>query len=155
MPPNEEHATWILDDSPNKSALSILRIVKAEAADLGVAVTVEENEEKKISNRVRISLKMNGKVFRLTLAWVRDECLDQAGVLGNGYIQTDLHLRLRCKEVRHPSDKYGQPPFLWHVERDLTDEERRAGPPFPPERILDETLLGSVIREKLAAPPLT
>ena len=103
MLPSDEHAIPIPDDSPNNSALAILRIVKEEGSSLGATVAVEENEEKNISNRVMVSLKMNGKVFRLTLSWVRDECLDQGGIFGTGYIQTDLDLRLRCKPVRHPS----------------------------------------------------
>src|SRR5205807_238769 len=138
----------ILDDSTDNSVFSILRIIKEEGTILNATTAIEETEEKNISNTVRVSLKINDKVFRITLSWVRNECLEQGSILGTGYIQTDWKLRLRADS--YPWRK----PFLWHMERILTDQELAAGPPFPPKRILDETLVRSLIREKLGAPPL-
>jgi|SRR6267154_5086965 len=153
MPIDQDYATSIPDDSPNNSALAILRIVKEEAGGIGATLAMEEHKEGNINCTVRVSLKKNGNVFRITLSWVRDECLNQAGILGTGYIQTDWSLRLACKDVRHPSDQYGLPPFRWQMEKYLTDEERAAGPPFPPKRTLDADLLRQVIREKLGVLP--
>jgi hypothetical protein len=138
------------NDSPDNSVLSILQIVKEEGDSLGAIVAVEEHEEKNISNKVRVSIKTNEKVFRITLSSVRNECLNQgAGVLGHGYIQADWEMRL--KPAKYPP----QPPFVWHMKRILTDEEKAEGLPFPPKRILDAPLLRSLIREKLGVLPLT
>src|SRR5258708_32133548 len=142
----EQRTTGIPDDSPDNTVRCILRILQEEASDLGAVLKMEEHETGNISSKACISLKLNGRTFRIRLSWVRDSTLELGTLtVGHGYIEKEWKLTLRTDVVSHPA----QPPFRWHVKKILTNQESSKGPPFPADRILDRPLLRSLIHEKL------
>jgi hypothetical protein len=136
-----ERTTAIPDDSPDNTVWGILTILKEEADDAGAVFNPEQRNKRDISSQVVISLKVNGRTFRITLDWVRDECLERASLtVGHAYIEKEWTLKLKTDVAPHHSRQR----FLWHLDR-----RKQEAPPFLPERILDGPLLRSLIREKL------
>jgi hypothetical protein len=135
----------ISTDTPNASVSSILLIIKDEAKVLGAAFEIERHIKKNISEEIQALAKLGKRKFRITLAWVRDGSLVQAGITaGTGYIETESHLRLKCSGTFAVPP---EPPFHWHIFAISENPASSLG------SILDESLLRTLIREKLISPP--
>jgi hypothetical protein len=133
----------ISTESPNASVSSILLIIKDEAAALEASFEIERQTKKNISEEIRVLARLAGRKFRLTLSWVRDDSILQSGLMaGHGYIEKEWQLRLKSdgKVVSPP-----EPPFHWRIY--ATAEN----PAFALGSILDESLLLTLIREKLVS----
>ena len=97
-------------NTTSDAARAIIDVLKQEAGSLGAAFSTEKQSRDKISNETIISLKRDGKTFRISFTWVRDECLSSVGhVLGRGYIETEWDLKLSPEAKIVPR----QPPYQW------------------------------------------
>lgn len=140
-----ERTTGIPDDSPDNTVLKMLMIMEEEATDSGAVFTIEKDEKGNINRTMVTSLKLNQRTFRITISWVRDECLAQ-GFSGWAYIETDWDLKLHSQADSVPP----KPSYYWSLIH-----KTQKSPPFSLERTLDGPLLRSLIREKLGVPPRT
>jgi hypothetical protein len=133
----------ISTESPNASVSSIVSIVKDEAKALGASFEIEKHVKQNISEEIQALAKLAKRKFRIKLRWVRDDSLVQAGVTaGTGYIETEWQVRLKSSGTFAVPP---EPPFHWRVY--ATAEN----PAFSPGSILDESLLRTLIREKLGS----
>jgi hypothetical protein len=131
--------------STEQAADAILAILQDEASRLGADPKIENKERRARSNELRVSLKRDGKTFRITFDWVRDEHLaDRSGFhLGNGYIETEWDLRLEPEVKQIPPAA----PFHWRlIPRD--ESVPKASHPHT----LEDAWLRRLIRKKLSVP---
>ena len=127
------------------AAYDIVRIIEDEAARLDATVKLEKSDKRKISNELIISIKRSGQTFRISFDWIRQECLNSVGYkLGTAYIETEWSLYLQSEDT---NSLPAQPPFYWEI-RPADIRSRGSSQP----RILDETWLRRLIRERLAVP---
>lgn len=131
----------------DEAANDILGIIEDEALGLGGIMAVERTEKRARSNEIVVSVKHDGQTFRITMQWVRDECLAQMEARpGWAYIETDWSLRLE-PELHGGSFAL---PYRWRIEPCVESVPMSAHP-----RFVDENWLRTLIRSKLASPQLT
>lgn len=133
-------------DSSEELVASILMTMRDEANRLNGVFLIEEQKRGNISEDIRASVKFNGKTFRITMSYVREDAIE-TGQLPSGwaYIETDWELR-----IRHSQDEHGS--FHSHWYREYRPSERGTSrPPAQSSELVDAEWLRLLIRQKLAA----